>query len=288
MGPRRWGRGRQSRGGKAGSARLKLQWGHDAGVVEDPQFHESPGLLADASMGPRRWGRGRPRVHTRRHNNRRGPSFNGATTLGSWKTPPARSSGRPRGKASMGPRRWGRGRRPDYFEIAKSRIASMGPRRWGRGRRGLPTPRRLRNNSGFNGATTLGSWKTPTQRRDETMATKLQWGHDAGVVEDSERTRHGRCRRASMGPRRWGRGRPGARRAEGRGGVLQWGHDAGVVEDTNPINQLSKGRLLQWGHDAGVVEDHQPVQQALAPKCRFNGATTLGSWKTNLDVIQRN
>ena len=68
---------------------------------------------------------------------------------------------------------------------------------------------------GFNGATTLTSWKTPTRPQISTRRPEepgCQWGHDFDVVEDGRR-----------GPS-YGRHRDRQR--------LQWGHDFDVVEDT--------------------------------------------------------
>ena len=64
-------------------------------------------------------------------------------------------------------------------------IASMGPRRWGRGRPPALASAIAVSASRFNGATTLGSWKTEADRLKLENADLLQWGHDAGVVEDS-------------------------------------------------------------------------------------------------------
>ena len=69
--------------------------------------------------------------------------------------------------------------------------------------------RRLR---GFNGATTLTSWKTPRAPEAATRTVTLQWGHDFDVVEDEDLA------------------------AEGdREAVLQWGHDFDVVEDEDSL-----------------------------------------------------
>ena len=88
--------------------------------------------------------------------------------------------------------------------------------------------------------------------------------------------------------------------------MLQWGHDVGVVEDAMIAGRRLDpvARSLQWGHDVGVVEDSRIVSRiddrdvaSMGPRrwsrgrrgsrrChgrhakRFNGATTLESWKT--------
>ena len=115
-----------------------------------------------------------------------------------------------------------------------------------------------RSNSSFNGATTLGSWKTRDAARPSgNAASQLQWGHDAGVVED-----------------------PGGSGDATQLTALQWGHDAGVVEDRSG-RRSGPSAALQWGHDAGVVEDTRRIGRARVRTARgFNGATTLGSWKT--------
>ena len=231
MGPRRWGRGRLLERLTAAAGEYKLQWGHDAGVVEDTAMPSVRICGDDASMGPRRWGRGRRPAGWR-------PTwaagFNGATTLGSWKTPtiagPTPTSAQ---IASMGPRRWGRGR-PSQRASAGAYAASL---QWGHD---------------------AGVVEDHVGHGAKALAYKLQWGHDAGVVEDAaEDGESGESpSAASMGPRRWGRGRLG------RGGTVsgamtasmgprRWGR--GRRDGTS--NLLVRDDTLQWGHDAGVVED---------------------------------
>ena len=157
MGPRRWSRRRRSGAGQIGQVYGTLQWGHDVGVVEDyvTEDDNCPEILA--SMAPRRWSRGRRARHGRVSNQCK--SFNGATTLESWKTCIAES-----------------GRRRKHC---------------------------------FNGATTLESWKTRKSPNRSGSRPPLQWGHDVGVVEDLHADGGGDVGRdhASMGPRRWSRGR---------------------------------------------------------------------------------
>ena len=64
-------------------------------------------------------------------------------------------------------------------------------------------------NLGFNGATTLKSWKIARAGLIEPRERMLQWGHDVEVVEDR------RPRRSELDADR----------------MLQWGHDVEVVED---------------------------------------------------------
>ena len=132
--------------------------------------------------------------------------------------------------------------------------ASMGPRRWGRGRRG--------------------------RRSESTPGHWLQWGRDDGVAEDvrpdvelrgrtvsfngaatmgSRKTRDrassiAAALPASMGPRRWGRGRRGAAIRGSGPSRLQWGRDDGVAEDGEAAI-VGGGSWLQWGRDDGVAED---------------------------------
>ena len=115
MGPRQWSRGRRRQTQSSRSASMQLQWGHDDGVVED--------VTASGPAAPVR------------------PRFNGATTMESWKTMRDRSTRSPLDRASMGPRRWSRGRRGD------ATLYQRGP------------------GDRFNGATTMESWKTATDGR---------------------------------------------------------------------------------------------------------------------------
>ena len=157
MGPRRWGRGRESKLARLAASLARLQWGRDDGVAEEVAV---------------------------------------AVAIG---TPPY---------ASMGPRRWGAEEMP--LAVARRRVpvvASMGPRRWGRGRED-ETDDRNRHSSGFNGAATMGSRKSTPSCLGRPRKAWLQWGRDDGVAEEQAMAYiSGNPRRASMGPRRWGRGR---------------------------------------------------------------------------------
>src|SRR5262245_49717851 len=89
----------------------------------------------------------------------------------------------------MGPRRWGGGkeRRSDQGEEARE-IQWSGE---GRGVEKTATPRRVTPRTvSFNGATTLGSWKSRAWPSGIPFSRALQWGHDAGVVEKRHSADH--------------------------------------------------------------------------------------------------
>src|SRR5437868_5814677 len=108
--------------------------------------------------------------------------FNGATTLGSWKrfayTPSLRTWKRLQGGHDAGVVEKGMfgGRRDEARRF--NGATTLGSWKRPPGRRGRAVEQ------GFNGATTLGSWKRK-------LGIGGGWWHDA----------------ASMGPRRWGRGK---------------------------------------------------------------------------------
>ena len=135
--------------------------------------------------------------------------------------------------------------------------------------------------SGFNGATTMESWKTlkagpndllPTteasmgpRRRsrgrrgeDELVQQRmtLQWGHDDGVVENWRAEIADRGRSSFNGAttkESWKTGSADTSVSADR--WLQWGHDEGVVENGRRTADSVSGLALQWGHDEGVVEN---------------------------------
>ena len=159
--------------------------------------------------------------------------------------------------------------------------------------------------TGFNGATTQWSWKWTSSTADTDAADdasmgprrsgrgsglpggsqaiapeRLQWGHDAVVVEVSSATlvTATRTMRASMGPRRSGRGSAAAwttrrSRASFNGATTQWSwkwpRRAGAGSPWT----------LQWGHDAVVVEVDDRGSTHGRRRSGFNGATTQWSWK---------
>ena len=110
---------------------------------------------------------------------------------------------------------------------------------------------------GFNGATTMESWKgivmvlVVIALAIASMGPR-QWSRGKGY----EREKMAYHLTASMGPRQWSRGKGilGFHFLAAHGG-LQWGHDNGVVE-RNVVTVLDRAPLpwLQWGHDNGVVE----------------------------------
>ncbi len=180
MGPRRWSRGRAPPAGAAASSVIVLQWGHGDGAVEE--VDDLVFTTADAWL---QWGHGDGAVEERR------PVT--ATTSSST--------------ASMGPRRWSRGRGPlrcpcpgssrrfngaTAMEPWKSSwvqtvfvtvtcfngATAMEPwKRW-------LDRSEIRSIQGFNGATAMEPWK----RREPTSGALTAYY-------------------ASMGPRRWSRGR---------------------------------------------------------------------------------
>ena len=179
----------------------------------------------------------------------------------------------------------------------------MGPRRWGRGRRARRRDRG--SDRRFNGAATMGSRKTGSPDRCQRQR-QLQWGRDDGVAEDTDRERDCvRHRDASMGPRRWGRGR--RRRAwdsaslGGFNGAATMGSRktnrsaAGLTcpcgfngaatmgsRKTSLAAEIGRARIgtLQWGRDDGVAEDDTCAGRSRRRR-RFNGAATMGSRKTS-------
>ena len=139
--------------------------------------------------------------------------FNGATAMVPWKShPPRDKAGRPNRfngatammpwkrsfvvlmastlfHASMGPRRWCRGRVRTSLVFFSGIKASMGPRRWCRGRdfgfcRWRPT------SIGFNGATAMVPWKSGTWSFVQQAGIQLQWGHGDGAVEEVRGRHH--------------------------------------------------------------------------------------------------
>src|SRR5437867_2177398 len=82
----------------------------------------------------------------------------------------------------------------------------MGPRRKGRGEQRAARAS-LKKNLGFNGATAQGPWRTTARAPYSRPPATLQWGHGARAVENLLTDVHSLpAFRASMGPRRKGRG----------------------------------------------------------------------------------
>ena len=279
MGPRRWGRGRRdvrvarkaasderfNGAATMGSRKTAaiatspavgrmLQWGRDDGVAEDGGRGSGD---ADRAL---QWGRD---DGVAEDDGRAGSPWRDAC-------------------ASMGPRRWGRGRRcvPAASDGVRS-AASMGPRRWGRGRR-RRMARRRRGPRCFNGAATMGSRKTGPEISRPARG-QLQWGRDDGVAEDVGSTGDGRRAQpsASMGPRRWGRGRP---RVCGHR-VSPWtGFNGAATMGSRKTPERCAGSPRRssasmgprrWGRGRRRGADVGRSSR------RFNGAATMGSRKTS-------
>src|SRR5579884_3757407 len=187
MEPRPCGRGNNQSPPAAAASRLVLQWSHDLAVVET---RRRPGRRT----GPR--------------------SFNGATTLRSWKR--FNRNGHPHGwgglqwshdlavveTCELGPN-WSikltsfngattlRSWKPRLLHpMAAAQSASMEPRPCGRGNALIAQGERIPARS-FNGATTLRSWKLGINLTSGGRVQMLQWSHDLAVVE----TRNRRTRR---------------------------------------------------------------------------------------------
>ncbi len=157
----------------------KLQRGHDFGIVERQRQIHPPQQLLRASTGPRFWDRGERPLITR------------VTALND---------------ASTGPRFWDRGEPSEFVKGNLYTVASTGPRFWDRGEPPAP-PHGSAHPRSFNGATILGSWRVTASRVRCMMASRLQRGHDFGIVESicsfSPSFSTGI---ASTGPRFWDRG----------------------------------------------------------------------------------
>jgi|SRR5208337_2912231 len=237
MGPRRWSRGRGDNVTVVPPDVLLLQWGHGDGAVEeyDPQMNRRLMLRLQ-------WGHGDGAVEElcgARANRDRGDCFNGATAMEPWKRAGHAARGAAPGLASMGPRRWSRGRgrgRPGHgpnqsrfngataMEPWKSAVVIPHRARWfglqwghgdGAVEEGDVVPAIGGAGGGFNGATAMEPWKRPHVRSGYLFGTSLQWGHGDGAVEEiCDQGLVPRIEHASMGPRRWsrGRGRPSWRR----------------------------------------------------------------------------
>ena len=313
MGPRRWSRGRvifsrstRSRHfGFNGATAMEpwkrihslaqslepalLQWGHGDGAVEETTVVPSVVSLIELQ-----WGHGDGAVEEFTQLSRRSAiptSFNGATAMEPWKSSLPCAMTQAELAASMGPRRWSRGRGGTVcggvlnlvslqwghgdgaVEEAKMSIrgtrpasASMGPRRWSRGRAPSTRAEHARSGARFNGATAMEPWKSGKQMTGRTIQRRF---NGATAMEPWKRLRKPYIprtkSRASMGPRRWSRGRGYASRGcqlEGSGasmGPRRWsrGRELGSKRPT------SQWKLLQWGHGDGAVEESIRVARTL-------------------------
>ena len=108
------------------------------------------------SMGPRHYSRGNDNrcIYGSIPKN----SFNGATTLQSWKLDDVDKDMMDIEKVSMGPRHYSRGNLNVYSDDNILTIVSMGPRHYSRGN-SVTTYMLFSDVRCFNGATTLQSWK---------------------------------------------------------------------------------------------------------------------------------
>ena len=259
MGPRRWSRGRElerrarsrQRSGFNGATAMEpwkswlhrpvpyvLRWRFNGATAMEPwkSYRTCPGshLGCMASMGPRRWSRGRE-LHQR---SSRGPyqRFNGATAMEPWKREEL-CVGSSNSPAKL---QWGHGDGAVEEVSDGSGVISSGTMlQWGHG------------DGAVEENATGGPWRS---------RGALQWGHGDGAVEEDVPdllvTAYGR--RASMGPRRWSRGRESrAGRVRSRAvAQLQWGHGDGAVEECSaPIRAGWRKSWLQWGHGDGAVEE---------------------------------
>ena len=128
----------------------------------------------------------------------------------------------------------------------------------------------------FNGATTQESWKSSVLNRPATSAV-LQWGHDAGVVEEMLRPVVVRPSAASMGPRRRSRGRD---QPAGPAGPAARFNGATTQESWKRWRQTSPALVTsQCFNGATTQESWKRNSTDRAPLKRFNGATTQESWK---------
>jgi len=159
---------------------------------------------------------------------------------------------------------------------------------------------------GFNGATAMEPWKSLILVTGEPMGAELQWGHGDGAVEEpEEHLERKRAARASMGPRRWSRGRVhhagiplfkhrcfnGATAMEPwkRDGVLAVGICAGSFngatamepwKSPGPNGCVSRAYLASMGPRRWSRGRAMPLRRSVASTWCFNGATAMEPWKS--------
>ncbi len=156
----------------------------------------------------------------------------------------------------MGPRRWSRGRADVDRTLARLKPASMGPRRWSRGR-GTPVLSPARRRSRFNGATAMEPWKSRPGRLVHRRRPSLQWGHGDGAVEELSSGSLAFCpSKASMGPRRWSRGRADRTRkhitdALASMGPRRWSRGRGRVRLRIVIEAAASMGPRRWSRGRG-------------------------------------
>jgi len=157
----------------------------------------------------------------------------------------------------------------------------MGPRRWSRGR-DRSRDSEPSGGSCFNGATAMEPWKSGGPLVIWIIRQQLQWGHGDGAVEECTTVKSWFCQlTASMGPRRWSRGRGRRRPATARllsasMGPRRWSRGRGLLRrlDSRPTN------WLQWGHGDGAVEESLVAMVRWIDYWSFNGATAMEPWKS--------
>ncbi len=231
--------------------------------------------------------------------------FNGAASLPTRKDR-LLDHRRARRRASMGPRRCRRGRRPASAGAGARRAASMGPRRCRRGRIYVSGGVIFELQDALQwGRVVADAEGTRARNPAWTPQRSLQWGR---VVADAEGLNpvmmaHS-SPRASMGPRRCRRGRGRHTDSTSSRRALQWGR---VVADAEGIAvhlpeivtilaasmgprrcrrgrfrrreaSIAEGKALQWGR---VVADAEGPESSSPPRRRgcFNGAASLPTRK---------
>ena len=212
------------------------------------------GKTGQPSMGPRPEDRGKQSGLRSIASGK--DSFNGATTRRSWKTWIVRRP--PRMVTAFNGATTRRSWKTTTFSAADTRTTS------------------------FNGATTRRSWKTTTSSSQSSPFSRLQWGHDPKIVENSKTVRERSGRRyPSMGPRPEDRGKPRSKRS--------------IRTGSRSFNGATTRR--SWKTRRRRSEHHAGQRPSMGPRpedrgkrdarvdgaaCRraFNGATTRRSWKT--------
>src|SRR5271157_261367 len=209
------------------STALQLQWGHGDGAVEEEQAHKQ--FLKDGML---QWGHGDGAVEEVLPH-----SIAVNDLLLQW----GHGDGAVeeiRDFAPLGtrcPLQWGHGdgaveENPYFARLNFSSAASMGPRRWSRGRDG-DRGARAGQPTGFNGATAMEPWKRSTLTTSQDNGVRF---NGATAMEPWKRTGSGGSATATM-TLQWGHGdgavEEGIPASVRSGGTsLQWGHGDGAVE----------------------------------------------------------
>ncbi len=165
-------------------------------------------------------------------------------------------------------------------------------------------PTKRSGTRGFNGATTLRSWKPQRPRPDRRADSASMEPRPCGRGNEQWSSRHGTedvgfngaTTLRSWKPPTGRRGRPSPRSFNGATTLRSWKLDGAQEQRlSDPIASMEprpcgRGNLyrheielaieapLQWSHDLAVVEtrSRRPCSRRRAS---FNGATTLRSWK---------